>query len=41
MINFDYVIKEETKKHNHNRPDFLDHTYRMLITGGSGSGFII
>ena len=38
MINFDYVIKEETKEHNQNRPDILDHTYRMLIIGGSGSG---
>ena len=38
MINFDYVIKEETKKHNQNRPEVPDHPYRIFIIGGSGSG---
>ena len=38
MINFDYVIKEETKKHNQNRPEVLDHPYRIFIIGGSASG---
>ena len=37
MINFDYVIKEETKEHNPNWPGIPDHPYRILITGDSGS----
>ena len=38
MINFDNVIKEETKEHNPNCPGIPDHTYRILIIGGYGSG---
>ena len=38
MINFDDVIKEETKGHNPNWLQILGHPYRILITGGSGSG---
>ena len=38
MINFDDVIKEETKKHNPNWPEIPDYPYRILIVGGSRSG---
>ena len=38
MINFDDVIKEETKEHNPNWPQIPDHPYRILIIGGSVSG---
>ena len=38
MINFDDVIKEETKWHNPNWPQIPDDPYRILITGGSRSG---
>ena len=34
MINFDGVMKEETKKHNSNWPKVPDHPYRILIIGG-------
>ena len=36
MINFDDVVKEGTKKRNPNWPQIPDHSYRTLITGGSG-----
>ena len=35
MINFDDVIKEETKEHNQNWPVIFDWPYRILITGGA------
>ena len=35
MINFDDVIKEETKEYNPNWPNIPDHLCRI---GGSGSG---
>ena len=38
MINFDNVIKEETKKHNPNWAQVPDHPYIILTIGGSGSG---
>ena len=38
MINFDDVIKEETKRHNPNWPEIPDHPQRMLIIGASVSG---
>ena len=38
MINFDDVIKEQTKEHNPNWPQIPDHPYRILIIGGSESG---
>ena len=36
MINFDDVIKEETKQHNPNWPEMPDCPYRILIIGSSG-----
>ena len=36
MINYDYVTKENTEKQN--QPRILDHPYKTLIIGGSGSG---
>ena len=38
MINFDDVIKKETKEHNPNWPEIPDHPYIILIIRGSGSG---
>ena len=40
MMNFNFydVIEEETKEHNPNWPELLDHPYRILIVGGSGCG---
>ena len=38
MFIFDCIIKENTKDHNINWPQNRDHPYRILITGGSGSG---
>ena len=38
MINCDDVIKENLKEHNPNWPQIADHSYRILIMGGSGSG---
>ena len=38
MFNFNYVAKENIKEHNPKWPVILDHPYRILITGGSGSG---
>ena len=38
MINFDEYTNENRIKHNHNWPFIPDHTYRMLIIRGSGSG---
>ena len=35
MFNFDCITKKE---HNSNWPEVLDHPYRILIIGGSGSG---
>ena len=37
-INFDDVAKENIKEHNPIWPQVTDHPYRILITGGSGSG---
>ena len=37
MINFDYAIKEDIKKHNPNWSEIVDHRYKILIAGGSGS----
>ena len=36
MVNFDDVIKEETKEHNPTWLKIIDHTYSILINGGSG-----
>ena len=38
MINFDDYSNENKTKHNPNYPYIPDHPYRILITGGSGSG---
>ena len=38
MMNVDEVIKEETKEYNPNWPETPDHSYRILIVAGSGSG---
>ena len=38
MIKFDDVTKENIKEHNPNWPQIPDYPYRILITGGSGSG---
>ena len=38
IINFDDVVKENIKEHNPNWPQIPDHSYRILIIGGSGSG---
>ena len=38
MFNFDYITKDNIKEHNPNWPEILDHPYRILILGGSGSG---
>ena len=38
MSNFDDVTKENIKEHNPNWPQISDHSYRILISGGSGFG---
>ena len=37
MIDFNYIKKEDIKKNNLNWPQILDHPYRILVIGGSGS----
>ena len=38
MINFEDITKENINKHNPIWPQISDHSYRILITGSSGSG---
>ena len=38
MINFDDYANENKIQHNLNSPYIPDHSYRILIIGGSGSG---
>ena len=38
MINFDEYINENKKEHNLNWPYIPDHSYRILIIGGSETG---
>ena len=38
MINFDDYTHENIIEHNSKWPNILDHPYRILIIGGSGSG---
>ena len=38
MINFDDYVNENRTEHNRKWPYMLDHPYRILIIGGSGSG---
>ena len=40
MINFDIYTNENKRKNNLKWPYILDHPYRILIIGGSGSGKI-
>ena len=37
MINFDDVVKENIKEHNPNWLQIPNHSYRVLIIGGSES----
>ena len=37
MINLDSITNENNKKHNEKWPYIPDHSYRILIIGGSGS----
>ena len=38
MCNFDGIRKENIKERNQNWPQIPDHSKRILIIGGSGSG---
>ena len=38
MINFDEYTHENKTEHNSEWPHIPDHTYRIIIVGGSGSG---
>ena len=38
MLNYEDVKKENIKKHNTYWPQILDHRYKILTFGGSGSG---
>ena len=38
MFHFDYITKEDIKEHNTKWPELSNHSYQILITGGSGSG---
>ena len=38
MINFDYITKENLNEYNPTWPQIPDLPYRILITGGPGSG---
>ena len=38
MINLDIMVNNNNEKHNEKWPYIPDHSYRILITGGSGSG---
>ena len=38
MINLDNITNENNKEHNEKWPYIPDHPYRILTTGGSGSG---
>ena len=38
MINLDSITNENNKKHDEKWPYIPDHSYRILIIGGSGSG---
>ena len=38
MINLDSITNENNKKHNEKWPYIPHHPYRIIITGGSGSG---
>ena len=38
MINLDSIKNENNKEHNEKWPYIADHSYRILIIAGSGSG---
>ena len=38
MINLDSIINEKNKEYNKKLPYIPDHSYRILIIGGLGSG---
>ena len=38
MINLDNITNENNEEHNEKWPYIPDHSYRILIIGGSGSG---
>ena len=38
MLNLEDVKKENIKEHNTYWPQILDHPYKILLFGGSGSG---
>ena len=38
MFNLDDITRENNKEHNEKQPCIPDHPYRILITGGSGTG---
>ena len=38
MFNLDDITNENNRDHNKKCPYVPDHSYRMLIIGGSGSG---
>ena len=38
MINLDSIANDNNKKHNEKWPYIPDHSYRILIIGGSWSG---
>ena len=38
MINFDDYVNENKTEHNKNWPYTPDHSYKIFIIGGSGSG---
>ena len=38
MINLDNIINKDNNNHNEKWPHIPDHSYRILIIGGSGSG---
>ena len=40
MINLDSITNENNKEHNEKWPYIPDHSHRILIIGGSGSGKI-
>ena len=38
MINLDSITNKNNKKHNEKWPYIPDHSFRIIIIGGSGSG---
>ena len=38
MFNLGYIINENNKEHNEKWPYIPDHSFRILLIGGSGSG---